>query len=34
MEKADYKLHALSRVSKYMTLNKRRLLMKSVIITV
>ena len=28
-KKANCKLHALSRVSKYMTLNKRRILMKS-----
>ena len=32
-KKANRKLHALSRVSKYMTLNKRRILMKSFIIS-
>ena len=32
-KKASYKLHTLSRVSKYMTLNKRRILMKSFIIS-
>ena len=32
-KKANCKLHALSRASKYMTLNKRRILMKSFIIS-
>ena len=32
-KKANRKLHALSRVSKYRTLNKRRILMKSFIIS-